>query len=65
METRRGMKCWGSILALTLENWDGRVVSSARLPHFAHQEVSWYSLLLAAEWIPGLLSAEGRKDYVT
>jgi len=41
--------------------WDGRVVSSARRPHFTIMDIAWYLFQLEAEWIPGLLNA-GRRN---
>jgi hypothetical protein len=53
---RRWMKCWASVLALTVgRTLEGRVVSSMRRPHF-----TWYSFLLAAVSTPGLLNVDKR-----
>ena len=41
-------------------NYDGRVVSSTRRPHFAPKEIPWYSFLLEPEWTQELLNADRR-----
>ena len=42
-------------------NLDGRVVGYTRRPHYTPKEIPWYSLLLEAEWTPGLLNADRRR----
>ena len=41
-------------------NYDGRDVSCTYGLHFTPNEISWYTCLLGAEWIPGLLNADRR-----
>jgi hypothetical protein len=42
-------------------DYDDRVVSFTRRPHFTLEEIPWYSFLLEAEWTPGLLNANRTK----
>lgn len=38
-------------------DWDGRVVIFTPRPQFTLMEIPWYSFLLEAEWVSGLLNA--------
>jgi aminopeptidase-like protein len=56
METHRGDGILGfhSYFHIWQNSDNGRVVSYMPHPHLTPNEISWYSVLLEAEWIPGL-----------
>ena len=59
METQSGDVILGFYVYFDIRhNWHVRFVSSTWQQHLTHKNISWYSLLLEADWISGLLNVK-------
>jgi hypothetical protein len=61
METQSGDVILGFYVYFDIRHdWHGRFLSSTWQQHLTHKNISWYSLLLEADWTSGLLNVKRR-----